>query len=108
MIKKASKFQKEVIEKIEKISESIEMIEGLCKSLEGKNPILINKFGNVKVTERRCFGADGLYPAVDNFLYPFIIAHRRYTIIYNELRDSLFELLNNGYQILPEKEALER
>lgn len=107
MIKKASKFQKEVIEKIEKIAESIEMIEGLCKSLEGKNPILINNFGNAKVTERRGFGADGLYPAVDNFLYPFIIAHRRYTIMYNELRESLFKLLNEGYEIIQEKGFLD-
>ncbi|KKK78174.1 hypothetical protein LCGC14_2846190 [marine sediment metagenome] len=76
----ASKFQKSVIEQIEKIGDAITLIEGICKDIEELDPILVNDIG------------EGFYSAQP--ITKFIINHRKYTLWYNEMRDLLFKELS--------------
>jgi len=86
MIKKASKFQKSVVEQVEKIGDAITLIEEICKVIEELDPILI--YGMEEETHYTL-------PITE-----FIINHRKYTIWYNEMRDVLFNDLTSGAYII--------
>ena len=79
-MKEASRFQKNVIEQIEKIGDAIALIEGYCKNIEEVDPLLVSGVG------------DNFYSAQP--ITKFIINHRRYTIWYNEMRDFIFQELS--------------
>ncbi len=79
-MKEPSKFQKSVIEQIEKIGDAITLIEGMCKDIEELDPVLVNDMGA------------GCY--YNQPITRFIINHRKYTIWYNEMRDLLFKELS--------------
>lgn len=82
-MEKPTKFQKSVVEEIERIGDAITVIEGLCHNIEKLDPILIDSVGGICYTQ----------PIIG-----FIINHRKYTIWYNEMRDFLLnELLNGAY-----------
>lgn len=85
MIKTPTKFQKSIIEQIEKIGDVIGLIEQLCKVIEKLDPILVDKSGGLSYSQ----------PILD-----FIINHRKYTIWYNEMRDFIFQELTNGAYII--------
>lgn len=88
-MEKPSKFQKSVVEQIEKIGDTITLIEGLCDVIEKLDPVLINEIGEVHYTQP---------------IIKFIINHRKYTIWYNEMRDFLLKELLNGAYIISQKE----
>lgn len=83
-----SEYQKQIIEQIEKIGDTITLLEKICKEIESLDPILFQEFD------------DSSYSSKVSLFYDFIITHRKYTIRYNELRDMLFEFLNDGYNII--------
>ena len=87
-MEKPSKFQESVVTQIEKIGDTIALIEQLCKNIEVLDPILVNEIGE-------------LYHAQP--IIKFIINHRKYTIWYNEMRDFLFQELVNGACIVSQE-----
>ena len=88
-MKKPSKFQKSVVEQIDKIGDAIMLIEGLCDAIEKLDPVLVNEIGEVHYTQP---------------IIKFIINHRKYTIWYNEMRDFLFQELTNEAYIISQEE----
>jgi hypothetical protein len=82
-MKKPSKLQNSVVEQIEKIGDTIGMIEGICHDLEKLDPVLVNDMGELYHTQP---------------IIKFIIDHRKYTLWFNQMRDFLFqELLDGAY-----------
>lgn len=88
-MEKPSKFQKSVVEQIEKIGDAITLIEGLCDVIEKLDPVLITEIGEIYYTQP---------------IIKFIINHRKYTIWYNEMREFLFQELLNGAYIISQEE----
>jgi len=84
-MKKPSKLQNSVIEQIEKIGDTIALIEGLCKNIEKLDPVLVDDIGNLYHTQP---------------IIKFIIDHRKYTLWYNEMRDFIFQELLTGAVII--------
>ena len=86
-MKKPSKFQKSVVEQIEKIGDAITLIEGLCHNIEKLDPVLVSEIEELRYIYTQ--------PIIK-----FIINHRKYTIWYNEMRDFLFQELIDGAYII--------
>jgi hypothetical protein len=80
-MKEPTKFQKNVVEQIEKMGDVVTIMEQLCDDIEELDPILITEIGKIHHTQP---------------ILKFIIDHRKYTIWYNEMRDFLFQELTNG------------
>lgn len=89
IMKKPSKFQKSVVEQIDKIGDAITVIERICCNIEKLDPVLITEIGEVHYTQP---------------IIKFIINHRKYTIWYNEMRDFLFQELTNEAYIISQEE----
>ena len=88
-MKEPTKFQKSVVEQIEKIGEIIALVEQACDSIEELDPVLMNEIG-------------GIYH--NQPILKFIINHRKYTIWYNEMRDFIFKELSDGAYIISQKQ----
>ena len=89
IMEKPSKFQKSVVEQIDKIGDAITLIEGICHDIEKLDPVLISEIGEVHYIQ----------PIVK-----FIINHRKYTIWYNEMRDFLLQELLDGGCVISQEE----
>nr|BDI55201.1 MAG: hypothetical protein [uncultured archaeon] len=89
MMKEPTKFQKSIVEQIEKIGDAITTIEQLCDDIEKLDPVLVSK-----IDDEWHYGQP---------ILKFIINHRKYTVWYNEMRDFIFQELVNGAYISKNK-----
>jgi len=87
-MKEPTKFQKSIVDQIEKIGDAISIIEQLCDDIEKLDPVLIKEMGGLYYTQ----------PILN-----FIINHRKYTVWYNEMREFIFQELVNGAYIIKNK-----
>lgn len=88
-MEKPSKLQNSVVEQIDKIGDTIALIEKLCDAIEKLDPVLVNEIGELCHVQP---------------ILKFIINHRKYTLWYNEMRDFLFQELTSGAYIIAQEE----
>jgi len=88
-MEKPSKLQNSVVEQVEKIGDTIALIEKLCHNIEQLDPVLVNEIGELTHAQP---------------ILKFIINHRKYTLWYNEMRDFLFQEIASGAYIIAQKD----